>query len=59
MVRHLPRPGRIAGRPAPSGCRMKRAKTDKSFLLLFYKKEGLLFVNKKKQKNFARLWPHA
>jgi len=38
---------------------MKRAKTDKSFLLLFYKKEDLLFVNKKKQKNFARLRPHA
>jgi len=28
---------------------------DKSFLLLFYKKEGLLFVKKKKQKNFAHM----
>jgi hypothetical protein len=30
-----------------------RVKTRKSFLLLFYKKEGLLFLQKKQQKNFA------
>jgi len=28
---------------------------DKSFLLLFCNKEGLLFLKKKKQKDFARL----
>jgi len=38
---------------------MNRPQTEKSFLLLFYKKEVLLFANKKLQKSVIRLCPHA
>jgi hypothetical protein len=40
--------------PRPFFC-LSAPKTDKSFLLLFCKKEGLLFLKKKKQKAFASL----
>jgi hypothetical protein len=38
---------------------MNRPQTEKSFLLLFYKKAVLLFANKKKQKSAVRVRPHA
>jgi hypothetical protein len=37
----------------------RHAQIDESFLLLFFKKAGLLFLKKKKQKDFANLVPQS